>query len=89
MEKQNLILFRNIFLKTFVVGLLFAIFLFVMTATFWDFLCSIAFSKFHISEENLGKIILGSFVNLRFYLIFVLLTPGIALHWVIKSTKNN
>ena len=89
MEKQNLILFRNIFLKTFIVGILFAIFLFVMTATFWDFFSPIALSKFHVNQEELGKIVLRSFINLRFYLIFVLLVPGIGLHWVIKSMKNN
>ena len=88
MKKQNLILIRNIFLKTFVVALLFALFLFVMTATFWNCWSSFVYSIFQVNEKELGEIVVKSFINLRFFLIFMLLVPGIGLHWVIKSIKD-
>ena len=87
MEKQKLLLIRDLLLKTFIVGLAFAILLFVMTATFWDkwsgFICTI----FQLPKNELGELVVNSFLGLRFYLIFVILVPGIATHWLIKSKK--
>lgn len=88
MKKQNLILIRNIFLKTFIVGLLFALFLFVMTVTLWSHWAPLIFSIFQVNEKELGGIVVTSFINLRFFLIFILLVPAISLHWVIKSIKD-
>ncbi len=88
MKKQNLILIRNIFFKTFIVGLLFALFLFVMTATLWSHWAPFVFSIFQVNEKELGEIVVKSFINLRFFLIFILLVPAISLHWVIKSIKD-
>lgn len=87
MEKQNLILMRNVLFKTFIVGFLFALFIFVMTVTFWDRWSSFIMSKFLLSDKELGTLVVNSFINLRFYLIFVILCPAIALHWVIKTPK--
>ncbi len=88
MKKQNLMLIRNIFFKTFIIGLLFTLFLFVMTATFWNQWSSFVYSIFQVDQKELGKIVVRSFVNLRFYLIFILLVPAIGLHWTIKSFKD-
>ena len=87
MEKQKLILIRDFLLKTFVVGLVFAILLFVMTAAFWDKWSSFLYAKFLIPKDVLGKLVVDSFLHLRLYLIFVILVPGIAMHWLIKSKK--
>lgn len=88
MKKQDLVLVRNIFFKTFIVGLLFALFLFVMTATLWSHWAPLVFSIFQVNEKELGGIVVTSFINLRFFLIFILLVPAISLHWVIKSIKD-
>ena len=88
MEKQKLILIRDFLLKTFVVGLVFAILLFVMTATFWDKWSSFLYGKFQIPKAELGQLVVNSFLHLRLYLIFVILVPGIAMHWLIKSKRD-
>ena len=87
MEKQKLILIRDFLLKTFIVSLAFAILLFVMTATFWDKWSSFVYMKFQVPKQELGELVVNSFLHLRLYLIFVILTPGIAIHWLVKSKK--
>ena len=88
MEKQKLILIRDFLLRTFVVGLAFAILLFVMTATFWDKWSGFIYTKFQLPKAELGKLVVDSFLHLRLYLIFVILVPGISIHWLIKSKKG-
>ena len=85
MEKQKLILIRDFFLKTFIVSLVFAILLFVMTTIFWDKWSGFIYTKFQVSEKELGQLVVNSFLHLRLYLLFVILTPAIALHWLIKT----
>lgn len=85
MQKQNLILIRNLLLKTFLVGLLFAILIFVLTTTFWDKWSTMVFSRFAVNPKELGEMFVNSMLYIRFYLLFVILVPAIALHWTIKS----
>ena len=87
MEKEKLILIRNFLFKIFIVGVLFALFLFVMTVTFWGTWSSFIYSKFQLTEKELGQLVVQQFINLRFYLVFVILVPAISLHWTIKSHK--
>ena len=87
MEKQKLILIRDFFLKTFIVGLGFAILLFVMTAVFWGKWSDFLYTRFQVPKKELGVLVVDSFLHLRLYLIFVILVPGIAMHWLIKSKK--
>lgn len=88
MKKQSLILIRDFLFKTFIVGILFAIFFFLVTAFFWDFWSSTIYSVFHVNEQEAGKLIASWFLHLRFFLIFIILVPAISLHWVIKSIKD-
>ena len=89
MEKQNLILIRDFLFKSFIVGILFAILLFVMTTIFWDFASSVIYSKFTVSQKELGELVVNSFLHLRLFLVFIFLVPAISLHWVIKSKFKN
>ena len=88
METKNLILIRDFLFKTFIVGILFAIILFILTTTFWDIWSSFIFSKFQVSPKELGPLVVNSFLCLRFYLVFIILVPGISLHWLIKNKKS-
>lgn len=85
MNKEILVFIRNFLFKMFIVGVIFAIFLFVMTWSLWDFWSSFIYSKFLVTEKELGALIVNFFIWLRFYLIFLILVPVIALHWTIKS----
>ena len=59
----------------------------MLTKIFWDFGSGLAYASFHVSEEELGKITICWFLQLRFFIIFILLTPALALHWTIKTMK--
>ena len=85
MDKKNLTLIRDLLLKTFLIGLVFGVLLFVMTVTFWEQWSSFVFAKFQIPKSELGEMFVNSLLYLRLYLIFVILVPGIAVHWTIKS----
>jgi hypothetical protein len=78
-------LLRNIFLRAFVVGagigLLFAILTFVA----WDAGMSFATRFFHTDAATMTPIALQFFAQLRFFVWFGLLTPGLALHWTLKA----
>ena len=87
MEKNKLIFIREFLFKTFLVSLLLTILLFVITINFWDFAKSIILSRFQLSETELGKLIVNSFIHLRLFIIFILLAPAISIHWIIKSRK--
>lgn len=85
MQKQNLVLFRNLLFKIFIVGFLFAILLFFLTTTFWDKWSGMVFAKFGVASKELGEMFVNSMLYTRFYLLFVILTPCVALHWLIKT----
>ena len=87
MNKQNLILLKSFLFKTFIVGIMFAVLIFVLTFCFWDKFSYIASSKFQVTQQDLGLVVINFFSILRFYLIFVILVPLIALHWLIESQK--
>jgi hypothetical protein len=88
MEIEKLIFLRNFLFKTFIVGLLFAVFYFVTTLIFWNTsLMSWIERMFKVNEAELGNLILSFFSTVRTILAFLLLTPCLALHWIIKS-KN-
>lgn len=88
MEKQKLIILRNFLLKTFIVGVLFTLAIFALTSAFWETACTLVYSIFHVSGEELGKLVVTSFLALRFYLVFIILVPAIGLHWTIVSAKT-
>ena len=85
MEKKKLIFLKSFLFKTFIVGILFAILLFFGTATFWDKWSSFLYMRFHVNEEELGKLVINSFLYLRFFLVFLILVPAISLHWLSKT----
>ena len=88
MQKQNLILLRDFLFKMFIVSVIFAILLFIGTTLFWNIWASIIYTKFQVGEKELGELVVKFFINLRFFLIFLILTPAISLHWTIKSLKD-
>ncbi len=87
METKKLIFIRDFLFKTFLISLLLAILLFVMTINVWDFAKSIILSRFSVSEVELGKLMINSFIHLRLFLMFILLAPAISLHWIIKTKQ--
>ena len=85
MEKKFVIILKSFLFRTFIVGFIFALILFGLTFLFWDKWSFIVLTKFGVSRDELGKLVVNSFLHLRMFLIFVLLVPAIGLHWLGKS----
>lgn len=86
MDKQTLVTVKSILFKIFLTGLTFALIIFLLTMKFWDKWSFIVSSRFLLSQKELGELFVNSMLYTRFYLIFVILVPAIAIHWHLKST---
>ncbi len=88
MSYEILRLLRNILLRTFVIGFILALLLGLVTMTGWTTWMGIASSWFHTTPETLTPIVLEFFVTIRFYLLFIVLAPALALHWTLRKEQN-
>ena len=57
MDREKSIYFRNLFLRMFVIGIVFAILLFVATLAFWKTGAGWVMQLFKIDEKELGRIV--------------------------------
>ena len=87
MENEKIIFFRNLLFRSFIIGVLFTIFFAVVTFSFWDLLAPWIASLFRIEEKELGELVVTFFMNVRIVLVYFMLTPAIALHWMSMSKK--
>jgi hypothetical protein len=85
MDREKIILFRNLFLRLFVIGIVFAILLFVATLAFWTTATGLVMHLFKVDEKELGGIVLSFFLNMRLIVLFLFLAPALALHWTAKK----
>ena len=84
MEKQQVLFFRNLLLRVFVVGVIFGILYLILTISFWDTWVSV-FGMWKIEEKDAAMLMAASFTLLRIILVFLLLVPAVALHWTSKT----
>ena len=85
MDREKIIFFRNLFLRMFVIGIVFAILLLVATFVFWNSAAGWAMQMFKVDENDLGRIALQFFTNIRIVVLFFFLAPALALHWTAKK----
>jgi hypothetical protein len=85
MNHENIILWRNILLRSFVIGLLFAIVLFLLTIAFWREATAWVAYLFQVDQRALGRIVLQFFTNVRLIVVFLFLVPALALHWTARK----
>jgi hypothetical protein len=85
MEREKIIFFRNLFLRAFAVGVLFALFYWIVTLASWHTYSPWLSERFKIDEKELGALTLNFFANLRVVLVFFFLVPALALHWSAKK----
>ena len=85
MDHHQIIFFRNLMLRCFVVGVVFALLIFAVTAAFWDAMAPMANRFFKVDEKELGRLVLQFFLNMRLVLTCLFLAPAIALHWTSKK----
>jgi hypothetical protein len=86
MEREKIIFFRNFFLRAFVVGILFALFCWLVTLALWNSYTPWLIQSFKLDEKELGALTVNFFANVRIVLVFFFLVPALALHWSAKKT---
>jgi len=85
MENDKIIFWRNLLLRTFIIGVLFAILVFVLLTVFRPRLEVLATFIFGTDEKEIREVLLTFFMNMRLILIFLILSPTLALHTMIKK----
>ena len=84
---ETLRLVRNILLRCFAVGVVFALLMLVATLAAWPVWTGLAMRWFHADQAQLANIVLAFFTAIRFYFLFILLAPALALHWTLRSER--
>ena len=84
---ETLRLLRDILLRCFAIGVVFALLTLVATLLAWPVWTGLATRWFHVDEAQLGNVVLAFFTGTRFYFLFVLLAPALALHWTLRSER--
>ena len=85
MTYDNLRLIRNLLLRTFVVGLGITLLLALLTFSLWDTWVPIVERMFHTNIEFLTPIVVEFFMQVRFFLLYIVLAPALAIHWTLKK----
>jgi hypothetical protein len=81
---------KNHFLPEFfparlVVGILFALFYWIVTLTLWHAYVPWLIERFKLDEKELGALTLNFFANVRIVIVFFFLVPALVLHWSSKK----
>jgi hypothetical protein len=87
MDYGKIIFFRNFFFCAFIIGVVFALFYFIVTYAFWETWASWATHVFKTDEKELGRLVLMFFVELRLVLVFLFLVPALAFHWMARKMR--
>ena len=81
MDRDKIIFLRNLFLRAFAVGVLFAVFYWIATLALWHTYAPWLMEQFKMDEKELGALTLNFFANVRIVIVFFFLVPALALHW--------
>ncbi|HEY9772263.1 MAG TPA: hypothetical protein V6C81_00480 [Planktothrix sp.] len=85
MNLEMLRITRNILLRTFVVGIGFVLLIAVATFGCWDSVIGTVTKLAHTDQATLTPILLEFFSTARFFLLFIVLSPALAIHWTLKK----
>jgi hypothetical protein len=87
--RETVRLIRDILLRTLLISLI-IVFLFVGVyyggRRYWDSLLVERLSL--IDQSSLNVIVVSFFALIRFYLVFILLAPALALHWTLRRLTH-
>lgn len=87
MEEYKMVFMRNFLFKTFIAGCLLYIFSLIVTVAFWSSWAKLTEYIFSISKTDFGRLMLLFLIIIKVFLVFIVLAPCIALHWMIKKKK--
>ena len=87
METEKILFFRNFLFRTFIISVLFVILFAIVTFSLWDALVPWVSGLFRMEEKDFGELIVAFFMNVRIVLVFFMLAPSLALHWMAMERK--
>jgi hypothetical protein len=85
MSLDALRLIRNVLLRSFAIGIVFGGIYLALTLAAWNTWTALAMAWWHTDEQHLSSLALNFFTTIRFYLVFVLFVPALAIQWTIRS----
>lgn len=80
--------YRNLFFKILAVCFVLNVLAAAATFALWDTWTGLTASWFHSTPEAIGPAVLNFFMYAKFYMIYVLLAPALALHWAVKEKEK-
>jgi len=87
MTIETLRLTRDILLRIFIIGFVFALLLGLVTMVGWNTWLGLAGDWFQTDPATLTPLVLKFFLNVRFFLLFLILAPALAIHWTLRKEQ--
>jgi len=84
MTLESLRLLRNILLRSAAISYAFLLLSALIWLPFSDTWTGLTSSWYHVTSETVHNIVIYFLSVAKFFAIFVLLIPGLAIHWTIK-----
>lgn len=85
---DSLRVLRNTLLRAALLSVVCSYMMVLVTFGFWDTWDAVVTQLLHIAPGALSRVVvLYFFIAVKFFNIFILLVPALALHWTIKSQK--
>ncbi len=88
MKLETIKFFRNVLLRTFAVTFVLNLLMALATFGMWDTWTSITGRWFHTEPQAMGPLMVNFFTATKFFALFVLLGPVLALHWTVKAEER-
>jgi uncharacterized membrane protein YeiB len=85
MALDTLRLIRNVLLRGFALGIVAAIVMFAAMEAGWPVWSGLVTAWFHTDATAVNALTLQVFTEAKFFLIFAMLVPALALHWTIRT----
>jgi ABC-type uncharacterized transport system permease subunit len=88
MSIETLRILRGILLRAFVIGVGFGLLYAGATVVGWSYWVTLVSERWHlIDERGFGILVVAGLSLVRFFLVFVLLVPALAVHWTLKREE--
>lgn len=85
---ETLIIIRNILLRTVIISIIYVFIIFICYLSMQNFMISMIDQVYKINAEQSHILIVHFIALIKFFILFVLLFPALAIHWTIKKIET-